>query len=61
MGELVVPELQFPARCPSCNYLLMDSSTGKHCPGKHCSWLRCACGATVNQAGRFFLPPSKGA
>jgi hypothetical protein len=47
------PERQFPARCPDCHHLLAD--TGKpHCKDNPaCDWMRCDCGASINQAGTW--------
>jgi hypothetical protein len=51
--EPVRPERSFPPRCPDCQRLMAD--TGKpHCKDNDaCDWLRCTCGAVVNQVGTW--------
>lgn len=36
--------------CPHCRGDLASTQTGKHCPAtnRHCAWIRCRCGATVD-------------
>lgn len=51
-------ELQFPPHCPNCGSLLLDSGS-KHCTGRFCHWLKCVCFATIDQTGRYFMPPRR--
>ena len=50
MSTTPPPERLFPTKCPCCQ-VWRSIATVDHCENGHCGWLKCRCGAHINEAG----------
>lgn len=50
MSSTPSPERLFPAKCPCCTAHTAITAE-PHCKNGRCAWLKCSCGATINEAG----------